>query len=274
MLAFAGAYSHHDQYFFRHQREMVSGAVRAPTLDLANESLLKAHIHAEWLISTELGLGDSIVYTLDIDEAHLPLRPEVAEKIRLSPHAKAELKARLGRIFAHDWEELRREGFTPEWMAKVVEGADKAFPEVFENWRSLYRFAQRELERAKKQAQKQIQARSEKGGTELLATPERQLHLLRNETYGGKGKSDFYPCRYLATEGFLPGYGFPILPVLSWVPKGNDGGKEEYIQRPRHLALTEMAPGNLIYHKGRKWQPSRFLMEAGGLEGRRMWLLG
>ncbi|MFN4074104.1 MAG: helicase-related protein, partial [Thermus sp.] len=42
ILAFAGAYSHHDQYFFRHREEMVAGAVRAPNLDLANEALLKA----------------------------------------------------------------------------------------------------------------------------------------------------------------------------------------------------------------------------------------
>src|SRR4029453_9018298 len=41
--------SPHDQYFFRRPGEMVSGQVRPPRLDLANEDLLRAHVHAVWL---------------------------------------------------------------------------------------------------------------------------------------------------------------------------------------------------------------------------------
>jgi len=49
IVAYCGAYSPHDQYFFRHREEMVAGSVRAPRLDLTNEALIRAHVQAEWL---------------------------------------------------------------------------------------------------------------------------------------------------------------------------------------------------------------------------------
>src|SRR5262249_44915434 len=64
-------------------------------------------------------------------------------------------------------------------------------------------------------------------------------------------ESDFYPYRYLASEGFLPGYNFPALPVRVFVPRGTDG---EFISRPRLLALSEFGPYNVIYHEGSKYQ--------------------
>ena len=33
-----------------------------------------------------------------------------------------------------------------------------------------------------------------------------------------RGGADFYTYRYLATEGFLPGYNFPRLPLYAYVP--------------------------------------------------------
>jgi len=78
-------------------------------------------------------------------------------------------------------------------------------------------------------------------------------------------ESDFYPYRYLASEGFLPGYNFPALPVRAWVPR--DEG--EFIVRPRFLALREFAPRNILYHEGAKWEVVGFQAPAGGLDERR-----
>ena len=38
--------------------------------------------------------------------------------------------------------------------------------------------------------------------------------------------SDFYTYRYLATEGFLPGYNFPRLPLLAYIPGAPDGSHQ------------------------------------------------
>ena len=85
---------------------------------------------------------------------------------------------------------------------------------------------------------------------------ERQLFLLRCEDTRPE-ESDFYPYRYLATEGFLPGYNFPRLPVRVYVKRED---KSEFIARSRFLAITEFAPHNIIYHEGAKYQIDRALL--------------
>ena len=73
-----------------------------------------------------------------------------------------------------------------------------------------------------------------------------QLNLLQRGT--SSLSSDFYTYRYLATEGFLPGYNFPRLPLMAYVPATTDGrGKQTYLQRPRFLALSEFGPRSLVY---------------------------
>ena len=48
---------------------------------------------------------------------------------------------------------------------------------------------------------------------------ETQLNLLKNESVDSKSVlSDFNPYRYLASEGFLPGYSFPRLPLAAYIP--------------------------------------------------------
>jgi hypothetical protein len=66
---------------------------------------------------------------------------------------------------------------------------------------------------------------------------------------GGEGGS-VYPYRYLASEGFLPGYNFPRLPLRALIPTGRD---VHVIDRPRFLGLAEFGPRNVIYLEGRKY---------------------
>lgn len=58
--------SNHDQYYFKRQDRMVAGAVTPPRLDIANEDLLRAHVHAVWLADQRLSLGRSLKDLLDI----------------------------------------------------------------------------------------------------------------------------------------------------------------------------------------------------------------
>jgi G:T-mismatch repair DNA endonuclease (very short patch repair protein) len=70
--------------------------------------------------------------------------------------------------------------------------------------------------------------------------------------------SDFNPYRYLASEGFLPGYSFPRLPLAAYVPTtGRRFADGDYLQRPRFLAIREFGPGALIYHEGARYQVTR-----------------
>ena len=49
--------SAHDQYYFRRSERMVAGSVAPPRLDLANEDLIRSHVHAIWLAETGGGPG-------------------------------------------------------------------------------------------------------------------------------------------------------------------------------------------------------------------------
>src|SRR5690606_12670042 len=67
--------------------------------------------------------------------------------------------------------------------------------------------------------------------------------------------SDFYTYRYLATEGFLPGYNFPRLPLLAYIPGAPDGStRQGFLQRPRFLGIAEFGPRSLVYHEGRAYR--------------------
>ena len=68
-------------------------------------------------------------------------------------------------------------------------------------------------------------------------------------------QSDFYVYRYLASEGFLPGYSFPRLPLCAYIPGRRDrSGADEYVSRPRFLAVNEFGPRNFIYHEGSRYR--------------------
>jgi hypothetical protein len=84
--------------------------------------------------------------------------------------------------------------------------------------------------------------------------------------------SDFYTYRYLATEGFLPGYNFPRLPLMAYVPATRDGvRKQTFLQRARFLGISEFGPRSLVYHEGRAFRVAKVMLTPsarGSEEGR------
>jgi hypothetical protein len=266
VVAYCGALSSHDQYFFRNKHEMVAGAVRAPRLDLTNEALVRAHVQAEWLAQVGLPMRQSVEEVVDTDKyPELPLRETVSIQLNLGPESLGRLRARIERILQFDQQLLDKAGwFGTRWVDRVLEEASQEFDRAFERWRELYRMATEELQRAQ---QLVLQARTNEDQRQaqgLQAEAIRQRNLLLQVNVA-REEGDFYPYRYLATEGFLPGYNFPALPVRAWVPRG-DG---EFITRPRALAVREFAPRNVVYHEGAKWQVDRFSAPPGGLRERR-----
>jgi len=266
VFTYCGAANSHDQYFFQHRTEMVAGSVRPPRLDLANEALVRAHVQAEWLAVVRLPLGDSIEQVIDTDnEAQLPLRHEAAAAIRLSQPANAQLRERLHQMLASDKATLDDSGwFSDAWLEAAINEAPANFDRAFDRWRELYRAAKRQMQQAQSELMRardrDTQAQARLREEEAL----RQLNLLRQISVN-REEGDFYPYRYLASEGFLPGYNFPALPVRAWVPRGEG----EFIARPRFLAIREFGPLNIIYHEGTKWEIAGFQSPPGGLEERR-----
>ena len=82
VLTYCSAGSGHDQYFFHHRDQLVAGSVRAPRIDLGNEDLVRAHIHALWLSYVRLSLGSSIDEIVDLGLKDYPLQTNVKEQIQ------------------------------------------------------------------------------------------------------------------------------------------------------------------------------------------------
>lgn len=258
VVTYCSSGSPHDQYFFRQPEQMVAGSVDPPRIELANEDLLRAHVHALWLTCSKLSLGSSLVDLLDVENDALSLRPEVVDVLR-KPSVRAEAKAlamaSLGPVVRQHLE------VDPEpWITRVIEQVEHSFERACERWRTLYRGAKTESYRQqeivtsalRKDVERQIAAR-------LRAEAEAQLKLLIDKNEQNLG--DFYSYRYFASEGFLPGYNFPRLPLSAFLPgrKRRSGGDEQ-VSRPRFLAISEFGPQNIVYHEGARFVVSKVLL--------------
>jgi hypothetical protein len=264
VLSYSSAQSPHDQYFFRDPEAMVHGEVRPPLLDLANRDLVESHLLAVWLACTELPLEPSIAELLVLPDPARPVKPEIREDMG-RPRVGHEARRRIRRLLA-----LLDADLTPElapWYPgrdafadEIVEQALGRFEEAFHRWRHLFVSAEQQRDAARRTMDDYSMPQNEKRAAQRRhAQAVDQLSLLQQGT--SANSSDFYTYRYLATEGFLPGYNFPRLPLMAYIPSTNDGrGRQTYLQRPRFLALSEFGPRSLVYHEGRAFRVVRAML--------------
>jgi Lhr-like helicase len=271
VLSYCAALSPHDQYFFREPKMMVHGEVRPPLLDLANQELVESHLQAVWLACTREPLNPAISKLLVLDDPARPLRPEVREPMA-QPAITAEAVRRIRRVLDMLDGDLteRRAPWYPgkeRFADKIAAEGLARFDAAFARWRDLLLAAETQMAAANA-----INISHTARPDEKRAAKSRylqgldQMNLLKQGT--NNLSSDFYTYRYLATEGFLPGYNFPRLPLMAYVPASTDGsgGKQTFLQRPRFLALSEFGPRSLVYHEGRAYRVVRALLSLSGLD--------
>lgn len=255
IVAYCASGSPHDQYFFERRNDMVAGIVRPPALDITNEELVRSHLHAVWLAETKLALLPDIPDILDLQDESFPLREDIRRVITnptLVSLARVPMKRVLDAILAADG------GALPGWMdsaedfvLQVAMTAPNAFDRAFDRWRELYKSARSQLSEAN--VRSEITGLS---GADRRKIKSAQIQASDQITILEQGKasngSDFYSYRYLATEGFLPGYNFPRLPLYAFIPGEDKSGS--FLSRARFLAISEFGPRSLIYHEGRAYR--------------------
>ena len=254
--------SPHDQYFFKRPQLMVSGEVSPPRLDLGNEDLLKAHIHALWLYESKLSLGTSLTEILDDsgEEPSLDLLPSVQDALSDST-ALRRTRERAQRLLKPMEEELRRTNwYHDDWLENTLNHIPDSLDRACNRWRELYRAALKQRERQHKLINDRTRSEKDRNlAKRLRAEAESQIELL-TETRNIM-QSDFYSYRYFASEGFLPGYNFPRLPLSAYVPgRRQKTGDDEYLNRPRFLAISEFGPRSIIYHEGSRYGVNRVIL--------------
>ncbi|WP_217628826.1 protein kinase domain-containing protein [Micromonospora yangpuensis] len=263
----------HDQYYFRRSEKMVAGAVAPPRLDLANEDLVRSHVQAIWLAETGLKLGRAIPDNIDISYPEdsrlpnptLPLHDHIAAALHDARFQDSAARS-ARRVFAGLLPEYRESSWwDDQWIEDTVRTTPDRFDRAFDRWRGLFKAALvDQAEQNRRVLDHTLSERDRRIAVGRRKEAETQLNLLKNESVDSRSVlSDFNPYRYLASEGFLPGYSFPRLPLAAYVPTtGRRSGEGDYLQRPRFLAIREFGPGALIYHEGARYQVTRIQLPA------------
>lgn len=255
VYTYCSGFSPHDQYFFKRPERMVSGKVQPPRLDLANESLARAHVHAIWLGELGLELGATLAEILVVgeDDLRLPMKPEFRAKLHNAQAARSAVlkaEAMLGPIAGGG----KASWYDTGWAQRVVSAAPDTLDAACRRWRDLYIAAVRQrIEQNRLIADHSRSESDRRMAKNLRQQAEAQIELLVKPS--GAMEGDFYSYRYFASEGFLPGYSFPRLPVNCFVPgRRGDVGDHQYLNRPRFLAISEFGPGAFIYHEGARYR--------------------
>lgn len=271
VVTYCAAMSPHDQWFFHHANDMVHGIVKPPTLDLSNRELIESHLHAVWLSQVEYELDPSIAPLLDLEAEDKPLKKELLLHLT-NATAQAKARQQAHRVIAEVRHELGNvTWFSDTYTDKVIDGAAQAFSEAIDRWRKLYDATKKQMELADSIRKSHTASQTERqNASRRYNDAGRQFDLLVN-TNSRSRNSDFYTYRYLASQGFLPGYNFPRLPLMAWIPGRGiaaDGRDEEgsMVSRPRFLGLYEFGPRSLIYHKGRTYRVMRAKLNVGAAE--------
>lgn len=259
----------HENYYLRHPEKMVSGEVKAPRMELLNEELFSTHFHSTVLSVCPIPqLSKGIAELVDYSNANnITLKPEVIHHLQLSDERKAEIKDAFKKAIADSFlsEKIASEDpywFTETWMDNKLNSYQADFDKALNRWRSLFKIAQQQIEEAQSIIRNNVYGENsnekkeallkEKRGTEL-----RDMLLGQNQGKNAE-ENEFYPYRYFASEGFLPGYNFTKLPQRALLQYKSD--KVEYLSRAKSLALHEFGPQNIIYNNGGKFRVKRMMI--------------
>ena len=267
IVAFAAQGNAHDQYFFGRREEMIAGAVAPARMDLQNEELVKAHLYSTWLSLTRLHLGNGMADLLDLNDSDFPIAADKRAAIE-GPNRERifDEAVALSRRVVRRAQDIRSASwFSEEWIEETLRSAPERLDSAFDTWRELYRSACDLRDKARRDGDDPHANRDDRREAERREMEaRREIEKLLNRT-NRQEDSDFYPYRYLAGEGFLPGYNFPRLPVRTSVTVRDT---VHYIDRPRFLGLSEFGPGNQVYHEGRKHRIHSAVLPPAGIEAR------
>jgi superfamily II DNA/RNA helicase len=258
IVTYCAALSPHDQWFFNHTSDMVYGKVKIPLFDLSNRELIVSHLHSIWLQTLGVNLPKNIMEILDTEDYALPLRPEYKEL--MNSDEALEKAINQAKSICTDLRQLL--GDTVPWLTDdFVENEYRnifdAFDKSFDRWRGLFLATKQQMDTANRLINQSHTSQKERKDAQRRYNDAYQQYeiLLSSDSQN----SDFYTYRYLASAGFLPGYNFPRLPLMAWIPSAgrksqSNDEKGAMIARPRFLGISEFGPNSLIYHEGRTYQ--------------------
>ena len=255
VVTYCASQSPHDQWFYHSKNEMVHGVVRTPTLDLTNKDLIDSHLLAIWFSLAKASIGSSVAELLDLEDETLPVKTEVREFFDNDELRKSSLD-QIAKLLDSMKEVLNPESaawFSDGYAKTLVDGAWVRFDQGFDRWRNLFKATRQQQEQSHRVNISPAATQQQRDAAKRLYNDASiQMGLLTATTNTSTTFSDFYIYRYLASQGVLPGYNFPRLPLLAWLPNTTEEKNDATsLSRSRFLALSEFGPRSLIYHQGK-----------------------
>jgi len=257
--------SPHDRFFYKRPELMVSGSVTPPRLDLSNEDLIRSHVNAIWLTEADLSLGSSLkdILDLSLENERFPLDISVKDKLN-----NFEIRERALRRARKVVDTIKTflsgsRWYSDTWIEDELKSIPRKLDEACNRWRGLYTSAMAQREKQHNIIGDASRPHEDKRRAELSRQEaEKQLELLLDTS--NVMQSDFYSYRYFASEGFLPGYNFPRLPLSAYIPgRKISKNRDEFLSRPRFLAISEFGPRSIVYHEGSKYEIHKVIMPVG-----------
>lgn len=256
VVTYCSFYSPHDRHYFARSTEMVAGQVAPPRLDLTQEELLISHLNALYL--AEVGaqaFENSLTDVIEMSNPDLPIKEAVKASLEATDASKLRIRTAFQRIVQRLPVAVHAK-YSLSWIELHIDQVPSNLNRALNRWRRLYQAAEVQLRDAQNIISQNIykdNTPERKRAFRLERQATKQRDLLRNDLgRQTNAASEFYPFRYLASEGFLPGYNFTRLPIRTFLPKGDFDG--EFISRPRFVALREFGPRNIVYHNGNKFR--------------------
>ncbi|AEE50664.1 DEAD/DEAH box helicase [Haliscomenobacter hydrossis] len=259
VFTYASKVSPHDKHYFANPVKMVSGIVQAPRIDLTNEELIRSHINATVLsfLNAE-EFKPSLIDLIDISGRTYKLKSDLKAKYQnVIDSSFLNIKHLALKVVANiDFREVK--WFNDTWLETQIRTVPDKLENALLRWRKMYLDALRQMNEAHETHISPVikDAELKKLANLSYMRAKDRKNLLENQSDKSKNStlSEFYTFRYLASEGFLPGYNFTRLPIRVFL-----GGKDrnESISRPRFIGLKEFGPNNLIYHNGGKYKVNR-----------------
>jgi hypothetical protein len=241
----------HDRHAFEDPRWLVSGNFSPARVRLDNPKIVHRHLRSFALE----GLNTQLPHRMGefLDSIRQPTRwndnilREIKAELRVR---RQETISKLALLFARDRDEQRTAHYDQQEVTQLVDQFPDELNSLFTKWWMRVEQLDREYRDystvgSARQDEKKAAARK-RAYYEITQDAERS-----------------YTLNYLATQGILPAYQFPV-DTFSLDPGVAD---TPTLYRPSAIALEEFAPGNFVYANGHKLRSIRVLFAGGPTPG-------
>lgn len=235
----------HDQYFYDHPEEMISGEIPTPAISLGNRDVILRHLAAIAFGAAEPGLAGRM---LEYVSAEGVINSDAVQ--RLTEAVQSQVGYAL---------EMARDAWGPEILAScgLAEDALRAHLE------QLPAQVQRVMEATARQVldlRQPLEAYAanvigRQQGTRAADLVARLLGIptgARNASGDASDASAGYPLRRFAEFGVLPGYEFPAEPATLRLV--GDPSEETPVNAARRFGIYQFMPDAPVYARSKRWK--------------------